>query len=95
MHKLFLSTEIVQEKTEVELRERIGSFSMDSLKHTEMVEKLILPNKEGSWNFLFCLFDSLPQTLLTLQKSASPTSNSHGVLTLIALHISMYKDNGS
>ena len=40
--------EIAHEKTEVELRERIGSFSKECLKHIEPQEKTVLPTEEGT-----------------------------------------------
>lgn len=45
---LLTLSEIEHEKTEVELRERIGSFSKESLKHTETEEKFVLPTEEGT-----------------------------------------------
>ncbi|KAK7496474.1 hypothetical protein BaRGS_00012396 [Batillaria attramentaria] len=39
-------SEIEHEKTEVELRERIGSFSKETLKHAETEEKNVLPTEE-------------------------------------------------
>lgn len=40
--------EIEQEKAEVELRERIGSFKKDSLHHVEPQEKTVLPSGNGA-----------------------------------------------
>lgn len=38
---------IAQEKTEAELRERIGTFDKNALKHTDTQEKTVLPNQDG------------------------------------------------
>ena len=38
---------IAQEKTETELRERIGKFDKSNLKHAETEEKTVLPNSDG------------------------------------------------
>ena len=42
---------IAQEKTEAELRDRIGKFDKASLKHAETDEKTVLPNSEGEWQW--------------------------------------------
>ena len=41
-------SEIFHEKTELELRERIGSFSKGTLYHIEPLEKTVLPTEEGT-----------------------------------------------
>ena len=38
---------IAQEKTETELRDRIGAFNKSNLKHTKTEEKTVLPNRDG------------------------------------------------
>jgi len=44
---LFVCAAIAQEKTETELRDRIGAFDKSNLKHTKTEEKTVLPNRDG------------------------------------------------
>ena len=58
--------EIAHEKTEVELRERIGSFSKECLKHIEPQEKTVLPTEEGTSCVCVCVCVLLHQCSLLM-----------------------------